>query len=75
MASDGIPCDKPSKVPEAVTETADTIKPKLMMRRAVAPISKVCALVVNSPIRFCGKSRHSTIPTAIIDAIRVRDVV
>ena len=75
MTSDDMPCDSPSSVPEAVTETAETTKPKLMMRSAAAPIASVSRLSVKSHNRLCGNSRHSTVPTAIIAMMSVREVV
>ena len=39
IMSDGTPFPRPSSAPDEVTETADTTKPALMIRRALSPAS------------------------------------
>ena len=64
----------PSRAPEKVTETAETINPALIIRRAWAPIWTVCALEVKSPISRSGTVRQRTVPTTIIRALIHRAV-
>ena len=49
---DGYPFPRPSNAPEQVMETADITNPRLMICKAVIPISTVSALFVNNPISF-----------------------
>ena len=41
IVSDGPPIPSPSSAPEAMTETAETINPRLMIRRASLPAATV----------------------------------
>ena len=66
MMRDRVPFPSPSNAPEDVTETADTIKPALMMRRAVCPARIVSGLSVNSPISCPADVRHATVPKSIM---------
>ena len=55
---EGVPFPSPSNAPEEVTETAETINPAPMMRKAVSPAWIVASVWVNSPISWPGISRH-----------------
>lgn len=50
ISNEGVPFPSPSSAPEDVTETAETRKPALMIRRAVSPVWIVASVCVNSPI-------------------------
>ena len=67
--SDGTPLLSPSSAPDDVTETAETTKPPLMIRSAVAPQAIVSAFVVNKPMSLSGITRQITVPTSIITAL------
>ena len=71
---DGSPSPSPSSAPEAVTETADTIKPRLIKCRAVIPSWRVSGLEVNSPNSLSGMNQERMVPRAIIIAERARAV-
>ena len=49
MTSEAAPLPRPSSAPEEVVDTADTTKPRQMMRRAVWPMAMVSGLEVNRP--------------------------
>ena len=66
MIREGVPFPKPSSAPQAVTDTAETRKPALMIRRAVFPARTVSALEVNSPINCPGTARQITVPMIIM---------
>ena len=68
IRSDGVPLPRPSSAPEDVTDTADTIKPRLMMRSASCPCRIVSASVVNSPMSAPGIAQHKIVPTSMIAA-------
>ena len=72
MISDSLPLLSASRAPQEVTDTADTMNPPLMIRRAVSPILTVSALLVNIDIILFGITRHRTVPTAIMTAIIIR---
>ena len=59
ISNEGMPFPSPSSAPEDVTETAETIKPAPMIRRAVFPIWIVASVWVNSPISWPGISSFS----------------
>ena len=63
---DWVPFPSPSNAPEDVTETADTINPALMMRRAVCPARIVSGLSVNTPISCLAHVSHATVPRSIM---------
>lgn len=65
MTKEGSPFPNPSNVPLITTETAETIKPALMTRRAIAPCSAVCGVFVNIPINCTGHTRHRIVPMTI----------
>ena len=66
ISNEGMPFPSPSSAPEDVTETAETIKPAPMIRRAVFPVWIVASVWVNSPISWPGISRHITVPSTIM---------
>ena len=69
MMSEGVPMPSPSSAPEEVTDTAETMKPALMMRSAVAPASMVAGSSANSPISHFGAARNSAVPTTMMQAL------
>ena len=75
ISREGPPRPRPSRAPQEITETAETMKPPLMIRRAVAPISTVSALSAKRPISCPGTAQHSTVPKAIIPAASARAVL
>ena len=66
ITSEGVPLPSPSSAPEAVTETAETKKPALMMRSAVSPARMVSGVCVNRPISCPGITRQTTVPSSMI---------
>ncbi len=66
--NDGRPFPRPSKAPDDVTDTADTINPILIMLSAVTPNLSVSGLVVNIPNSVDGIIHESAVPKAIIIA-------
>ena len=74
MQRDGTPFPSPSKAPEQVTDTADIMKPRLIIRSAVTPFASVSDWLVNNPISHAGTAQESTIPTAMTPAVRARVV-
>lgn len=62
----------PSRAPEDVTDTEDTIKPALMMRRAAAPAWLVSGFSVKSPIRRRGTVRQTRVPATMMTAHMAR---
>ena len=54
MAREGSPFPSPSRAPERVTDTAETTKPRLITRRATAPMATVSGLAVNRPMSWAG---------------------
>ena len=56
----------PSRAPDAVTETVETMNPALMIRRAAPPAAMVSALSVKAPISVLEIVSQSTVPAAII---------
>lgn len=74
MIKDGLPMPKPSKAPHEMTETAETINPILMIRRAALPAMMVSVLVENKPISCPGISQHNTVPAVIMQAERTRAI-
>ena len=62
---DGRPFPNPSSAPEQVTETADTMNPRLMICKAATPLCNVSCCDVNNPINFSGISQDRIVPTAI----------
>ena len=62
----------PSKAPEDVTDTDETMKPALMMRSAAAPACTVFELSVKSPISRWGTVRQIKVPATMITAHMVR---
>ncbi len=71
---DGVPFPRPSRAPEQVTDTAETTKPRLIIRRAHTPFSKVVPWSVNNPISHAGTAQDRIVPTAITPAVRARVV-
>ncbi len=72
MTSDSAPLPRPSSAPEEVVDTAETTKPRQMMRRAVWPMVMVSGLEVNSPISGREANRQMTVPAAMMAALRMR---
>ena len=70
MTSEGTPLPRPSSAPEEVVETAETTKPRQMMRRAVVPMAMVSGLELNRPMREPEMVRQRTVPTAMMAALR-----
>ena len=70
MTSDGIPLPRPSSAPDEVVDTADTMKPRQMIRSAFAPMAIVSGFELNRPIRESEMVRQSTVPTAMMAALR-----
>lgn len=68
MTKEGTPFPNPSKAPEEVTETDETMKPPLMIRRAVAPADMVSRLDVKRPISCPGRIRQIAVPRIMIAA-------
>ena len=66
ISKEGAPFLSPSNAPQEVTETAETINPAPMMRRAVSPAWIVAYVWVNSPINWPGISRHIAVPSTIM---------
>ena len=54
MTNDGAPMPSPSRAPEAITETVETIKPRLMMRSAAAPARTVSSFCVKGLMSASG---------------------
>lgn len=54
MTNDSFPFPSPSKAPDTVTETDDTINPILMSLSASLPSRIVSGFPVNRPISACG---------------------
>ena len=63
---DCVPFPSPSSAPEDVTETDETIKPALMMRRAFCPDKTVSGLLVNRLISCFDAVRHRTVPKTMM---------
>ena len=66
--NDGRPFPSPSKAPDDVTDTADTINPILIMLSAVTPNLSVLGFAVNIPNSVDGIIHESAVPKAIIIA-------
>ena len=69
ITREAIPCPSASRAPELVTDTADRIKPRLMICSAMIPMVMVSGFSVNSPISPPGISQHSAVPAAMIPAV------
>ena len=69
ITREAMPCPSASSAPELVTDTADRIKPRLMMCSAVIPMVTVSGFSVNSPISPPGISQHNAVPIAMIPAV------
>ena len=69
IISDATPLLSPSNAPQEVTDTLDTIKPALIILRAVAPALIVSDVFVKSEIMLVGIAKQRTVPNAIIAAI------
>ena len=63
ITRDGLPIPNPSSAPQEMTETEETTKPALMMRRALLPMAMVSVLEENRPINSLGISQQSAVPT------------
>lgn len=63
---------KASSAPEEVVDTAETTKPRQMMRRAVWPMATVSGLEVNSCISGREANRQMTVPAAMMAALMMR---
>ena len=63
---------RPSNAPDEVVDTADTTKPRQMIRRAVRPMAIVSGLEVNRLISGPEMVRQSRVPSAMIPALRPR---
>lgn len=61
---------RPSSAPEEVVDTAETMNPRQMIRRAVWPMAMVSGLEVNRPISGPAMVRQSRVPMAMIPALR-----
>ena len=72
MTSDSAPLPRPSSAPEEVVDTAETTKPRQMMRRAVWPMATVSGLEVNSCISGREANRQMTVPAAMMAALMMR---
>lgn len=72
ITSEGVPMPSPSRAPQEMMETEETIKPMLMIHKAVLPMAMVSALVENKPISCPGIVQHRMVPTAMMHAERVR---
>ena len=66
ISKEGVPFPSPSNAPEDVTETAETINPAPMMRKARRQRQMCIRDRVNSPINCPGISRHITVPNTIM---------
>lgn len=75
ITRDGIPIPKPSKAPQEVTETDETINPVLIIRSAVVPAWIVSIFEVNRLISCVGIRRHKMVPNTIMIVISDRAVV
>lgn len=69
ITREAMPCPSASNAPELVTDTADRIKPRLMICSAAIPMVMVSGFSVNSPISSPGISQHSAVPAAMIPAV------
>ena len=69
ITRDWTPMPIPSRAPDAVTETVETINPALMIRRAVPPAMIVSALSVKAPISVLAIVRQSSVPAAMITPV------
>ena len=72
MTSDSVPLPRPSNAPEEVVETAETTKPRQMIRRAVWPMAMVSGLEVNSCISGRDANRQIRVPAAMMAALIMR---
>ena len=68
MTSEGTPIPSPSSAPQAMTETEEITKPRLIVRKAALPAAIVSAFCENSPINSAGTNQHSAVPTAMMQA-------
>ena len=75
MTKDGPPMLNPSSAPVDATDTEDSTKPRLMMRRAAAPREMVSAFSVNRPMSWPGSAQHRAVPRTMMPAMRAREVV
>ena len=74
MTRDGVPFPIPSRAPEEVKETAETINPRLIRCRAVTPMEMVVSFAVKRPNSCAGISQQRAVPTAMIAADRISAV-
>ena len=72
MTSEAAPLPRPSSAPEEVVDTADTTKPRQMMRRAVWPMAMVSGLEENRPMRGAEAAIQMTVPAAMMTALMPR---
>ena len=72
MTSEAAPLPRPSSAPEEVVDTADTTKPRQMMRRAVWPMAMVSGLEENRPMRGAETAIQMTVPAAMMMALMPR---
>ena len=70
MTNDSFPFPSPSKAPDTVTETDDTINPILMSLSASLPSQIVSGFPVNRPISACGTAIQRIVPITITITIR-----
>ncbi len=68
MTKDWVPLPSPSSAPEEATDTAEGIKPRLMMRSAVSPSEMVSGLSVNIAISGPAKTKQIAVPAAMMTA-------
>ena len=68
MIKDGVPFPNPSRAPEDVTETEETRKPPLIIRRAKAPADIVSWFDVKRLISCPGRIRQMAVPNTIMTA-------
>ena len=69
MIKEENPLPSPSKAPEAVTETADTIKPRQIMCRARVPSAIVSGFAVKSAISGFAANRQPKVPASIMAVV------
>ena len=74
MAREGPPVPRPSSAPQEITDTEETMNPRLMISRAVRPAAMVSALVENSSISCEGIAQQRTVPRAMMQTERARAV-
>ncbi len=58
--------------PQAVIETAEAAKPRLIIRRAAAPSRMVSGWLAKRPMSHSGQARHTAVPVTIITVLMSR---